>query len=206
MVTLCDSGIPVWLTFPRTVKEMLSDLWKASSLFRSESAPYSLEILEKNVDWAESFLEDREPVSYFCPIWQDTLPDGEPWWMTFNQDTYSSDVLRLLNGRNGFSGRERKYPLMAEFERADPEPSGDRDVRYPRVSLGEIIKAQPEVILLPDEPYSYSEVDVDRLQKVFLQTPAGQNKRIIPIPGKYIHWPGTILARTLNDLADIFRT
>jgi iron complex transport system substrate-binding protein len=201
---MITADIPVWLTFPKTVQEMLGDLWKASSLFRSVSAPYQLEILEKSVDWAELALVDQSPVRYFCPIWQDCLDTGEGWWMTFNQDTYSSDVLRLVNGENIFASRERKYPLQAEFGRATRELPGERDTRYPRVSFAEIVNMQPEVILLPDEPFSYGKDDISKFCNLFAQTPAGQTGRIYCIEGRLIHWPGTVLSKAIDTLSSLF--
>lgn len=203
---LLAADIPVWLTFPKTVNAMLVDLWLASSLFRSVTAPYQLDILEKSIEWASLALGQQEPVRYFCPIWQDCLENGEQWWMTFNQDTYSNDVLRLLNGKNVFAERKRCYPLQADLAQMDGEEPGERDTRYPRVSLVEILQLAPEVILLPDEPYSYSTADVQIFQQIFSQTPAGQSGKIYPIQGRLIHWPGTILSKTLEECAFLFNS
>jgi iron complex transport system substrate-binding protein len=204
ILALLAEDIPVWLTFPKTVKEMLDDLWQASSLFRSETAPYQLEILEKSIDWAESVLFSQDPVRYFCPIWQDCTGQAGNWWMTFNQDTYSSDVLRLVNGENIFSARERRYPLEADLGVTAPELPGERDTRYPRVSLAEIVAAQPEVILLPDEPYEYNEGNIPAIQALFAETPAVQNGRIYLFSGRLVHWPGTIVSQALEHLPAIF--
>ncbi len=64
--------------------------------------------------------------------------------MTFNQDTYMSDVLRMFGGVNVFADRERQYPLEADLGLGKPEPPGERDTRYPRVTAAEVIAAQPE--------------------------------------------------------------
>jgi len=112
---ICSAGIPVWLTFPMNVKDLLMDLWKTCRLFRSDYAMDRVRLLEKSVEWMEQSVNDLESFRYFCPIWQDRLETGEPWWMTFNQNTYSSDVLRLLGGHYCFAGRDTKYPLLAEL-------------------------------------------------------------------------------------------
>jgi ABC-type Fe3+-hydroxamate transport system substrate-binding protein len=200
---IAAGGIPVWLTFPRTIKAMLADLWLASSLFRSEMAPYQLAILEKSVEWAEMALNNQDLVRYFCPIWEDSLDNGEPWWMTFNQETYSNDALRLVNGKNIFADRQRHYPLLAEFGLADSEDPGGRDTRYPRVSRAEITRLKPDVILLPDEPYAYSPENIQRFSEIFADTPAAASGKIICLAGSLIHHPGTILSKTLDELAGV---
>lgn len=201
---LCRAGLPVWLTFPKTVNQMLEDLWQLSALFRNESVMDRVRLLEKNIEWAELALFDQNPVSYFCPIWEDRLETGERWWMTFNQETYSADVLRLVNGRNVFASRERKYPLLAEFGYSETEHPGDRDTRYPRVRVQDIVNAQPELILLPSEPYPYQGKDISAFQAQFKDIPAVQKDRIFLVDGSFLHWPGTILARALVELSPIF--
>lgn len=204
VMELCGASLPVWLTFPKTVNQMIGDLWKLSELFRDTSVMERIRVLEKSIEWAGLAAVDQSPVSYFCPIWEDRLETGERWWMTFNQDTYSADVLRLINGKNIFANRLRKYPLLAELDLAEEESPADRDTRYPRVGYQEILEAQPEVVLLPNEPYEYKENDRDLFREQFKDIPAVRNDRVFLIEGSYIHWPGTILARTLNELAQIF--
>jgi ABC-type Fe3+-hydroxamate transport system substrate-binding protein len=201
---LCDAQIPVWLTFPKTINDMLEDLRKACELFRSETALSQYQILERNIEWAELSSHEQTPVRYFCPIWEDILDNAMKWWMTFNNDTYSADVLRILNGKNVFAGRTRKYPIAADLGLVASEPAEDRDTRYPRLTFDEILASEPEVILLPDEPYPYQKADIARIQEQFIQTPAAQNGRIYLIQGSLIHWPGTILARALEELAFLF--
>jgi iron complex transport system substrate-binding protein len=112
VLELVGSGVPVWLTFPTTVRSMISDLWTAASLFRSEPAMERVRMLEIGLEWAESAALDLPAVRYFCPVWEDRLETGERWWMTFNGQTYSNDVLRLFNGQNVFAERQRRYPLV----------------------------------------------------------------------------------------------
>ncbi len=53
-------------------------------------------------------------------------------------------------------------PLAADLGKASPFPPekvADRDVRYPRVTLEEVVARAPELVLLPDEPHPFSEED-----------------------------------------------
>ncbi|NLG99415.1 MAG: ABC transporter substrate-binding protein [Chloroflexi bacterium] len=203
---LSEAGVPVWLSFPKTVREAVDHLWSIARLFRCDSAAVRVRLLEQSLEWAEMAAQDNPPVRYFCPIWEDRLETGERWWMTFNEQTYSNDVLRIFNGMNVFAGRERRYPLLAELGHAAADDTAGRDTRYPRVGVKEIIAAAPEVILLPDEPYSYSHDDAERMKDIFARTPAGEAGRIYPIDGTLITWYGTRIGKALETIPDLFNS
>ncbi len=201
---LCAADVPVWLTFPRTVQAVIGDLYALARLFRKEQSLLQVQTLERSIEWAGMALPVQPPARYFCPIWQDCAEGGKTWWMTFNDDTFSGDLLRLLGGENIFAQRQRRYPLLADLGEQPAEDPGDRDTRYPRVTVEEVSLAQPDVILLPDEPYSYSNKSVESISAAFEQTPAAQNGRIIPLDGSLITWPGTRLAKALETLPSLF--
>lgn len=67
-------------------------------------------------------------IRVFVPIWRTPL-------MAMGGDCYGNDVLRLAGGINVF---------------------GDR-ARYPEVEMDEVAAAEPQVVLLPDEPYRFRE-------------------------------------------------
>jgi ABC-type Fe3+-hydroxamate transport system substrate-binding protein len=194
------AGIPVWVTFPQTVLQSMEVLWKLAELFRSQAAVIRIKTLELTLDWAISAAGERESVRYFCPIWQHRARGDPSWWMTFNRFTYCSDLLFLLGGENVFSERQRRYPLEADLGFAPPEEPGERDTRYPRLALEEIITAQPEVILLPSEPFAFDEAQRDELAQLLGDTPAAQQGRIHLVDGSLITWHGTRLAHALREI------
>jgi ABC-type Fe3+-hydroxamate transport system substrate-binding protein len=195
------AGIGVWITMPTSVRESLDVLWKLVELFRSQAASLRMQTLELTLDWAASAAGERNSVSYFCPIWYETLPDGRPsWWMTFNRQTYCHDLLSLIGGQNIFAERKRRYPLAADLGLQAPEDAGKRDTRYPHVTLDEVIAARPELILLPDEPFIFGETHRQQYLELFADTPAARQKRILLVDGTLITWAGTRLARALRDL------
>jgi hypothetical protein len=88
-------GVAVWVTFPKSVNESMEVLWTIVNLFRSQPARLRMQTLTVTLDWAASAALERRPVRCFCPIWYEEMQDGQPWWMTFNHDTYCHDLLAL---------------------------------------------------------------------------------------------------------------
>ncbi|MDI6693855.1 MAG: helical backbone metal receptor [Anaerolineales bacterium] len=194
------AGAPVWVTLPLTVRETLEMLHTLAALFRSTTADLRVQMLDLTLDWAISAAQGSRGMRYFCPIWQDTTQSGQLWWMTFNQQTYCHDLLEISGGVNVFAERQRRYPLAADLGLAPAQPAPGRDLRYPRVTLDEILSAQPEVILLPDEPYPFTQQDVEQMARLFDATPAARENRIHLVEGSLITWAGTRLARALREL------
>jgi ABC-type hemin transport system substrate-binding protein len=203
---LSAAGVPVWAAFPQTVSDLIADLWQLARLFRSDFAAARLKPLEQSVEWATLAVQADALVPYFCPIWQDISPSGIPYWMTFNDQTYSSDLLKLCGGINLFSDRARRYPLDADLGQAPEEDSRERDTRYPCITRDEIIAVQPEVILLPDEPFTYTAEHIVQISEWFAETPAARSGRVYKVDGSLVTWCGTRLARALQELPDLFQT
>jgi ABC-type Fe3+-hydroxamate transport system substrate-binding protein len=148
---LAQLQLPVFVAFPRRVTEGLAHLARLARILGVEDA--SRELLRRGLAALRALESDpRPPVPAFVPIWMEPL-------MTINQDTFIHDALALAGGRNVFADRERRYPLQADLGGAEPRPAGERDTRYPRVTLDEVAARAPEIVLLPDEPHPFSEAD-----------------------------------------------
>jgi iron complex transport system substrate-binding protein len=211
---LRTAGISVWVSFPKTVRDALEVLFQIAEFFRSQSAMLIVKTLEQSIEWAQLAASPR--TRYFCPIWQDTTENGQNWWMTFNRATYAHDLLAMFGGENVFADRERRYPLAADLaqtasESACPEEGESdedavraRDTRYPRVPLEEIRAAAPDMILLPSEPFAFTEEYRQQLIALLPDTPAVQNDRIHLVDGSLITWHGTRIARALQELPGLF--
>ena len=202
--------IPVWVTFPKTVRQALDVLWTLVGIYQSRTAAARLETLEMTLEWEETSQKDETHTwRYFCPIWQH-IPEvnfkgDEPaWWMTFNNDTYMSDLLRFMGGENVFAGRKRLYPLEADLGMAKEEDPEGRDTRYPCVRREEVLRVNPELILLPDEPFAYNETHLELFSEVFSDTEAARRKQIWLVEGDLIMWQGTRLAKALHELPAMF--
>ena len=110
--------------------------------------------------------------------------------MTVNESTFISDVLALVGAENIFGDRERRYPLAADLGRAAPLPPErvvGRDVRYPRVTLDEVVARRPELCLLPDEPHPFTEADAGLFRS--LEIPAAA-RHVVLCDGKDLMWYG----------------
>jgi ABC-type Fe3+-hydroxamate transport system substrate-binding protein len=165
------AGIAVWVTYPRTVRDGAALLREMTSLGASTQA------IRDVVEPVEAALREAlgaqaGPRSrVFCPIWRDP-------WMSVGPDTYAHDLLTLCGGENVFGG-----------------PS---DRRYPRVRLEEVEAAAPEVVLLPDEPYSFGPLDAAAIAR--LDIPASRAGRIHLIDGTWVSWYGPRIRSALEGL------
>ena len=201
-----SAGLAVWTTFPRSVSDAVAILWTLVRLFRVGEDARKVATLEVTLDWTRRASSGASPHAYFCPIWRGDSPGPEPWWMTFNDDTYAGDVLSVCGGKNVFAQRKRRYPLLADLGRAEPEDPKDHDLRYPRVTAEEVLQAQPEIILLPSEPYAFDEGSLAEVRSRFAETPAVRKGRVILVDGSLITWHGTRLARALAELPALLQS
>lgn len=193
---LQSAGIPVWVTGPRTIVDVLNLLWTIMDIFDHAVMVPRVREIERAYDYTLAAARGAPSVPTFAPIWRDP-------WMTFNADTYAHDVLRVCGAANVFADRERQFPLAADLGDADPLPDDDpraagRDRRYPRITLDEVVAAQPELVLLPDEPYAFAAEDVEAISA--LDIPAAHSGRIYRVDGSLLTWHGTRVAYALRDL------
>ena len=200
---ILELGIKVWMSFPKTVDESLDVLRNILGLYHTDRPAIQITSLRIAVDYARAASESQTLVKYFCPIWQDS-DGGQPYWMTFNQYTYVDDLLSILGGRNIFTNRERRYPLKADLGEEKGEETEGRDTRYPRVTASEINQADPDIILLPSEPFSFNEDSKQLMLKELSETQAVRNKKIYFLDGSLITWHGTRLGKALQDLPQYF--
>lgn len=197
------AGIAVWVTFPKTVSEAINLLWNIMHIFDETSMVPRVRLIEQTMDWVLRISEAQfaeKPCRVFAPIWLDPL-------MTFNADTYAHDVLRVCGATNVFAGRDRLIPLEADLGKAEPYPADDprvigRDTRYPRVTWEEVEAAQPDMVLLPSEPFSFTAEHIPLFSR--LSIPAAKHNRIILVDGSLLTWHGTRLAYALDRLPALF--
>lgn len=169
------AGIPVWVTFPKTMREGFNVLWNIMHIFDEPGLVERVRAMEWTLDWLERLAENRETLlRVFVPIWHDPL-------MTFNANTYAHDLMRVCGGTNVFA---------------------DHDQRYPRITLEEVTAAQPELILLPSEPFSFSEAHLPIFAS--LDTPASKGGNIRLVDGTLLFWHGTRMGRAMNELPSLF--
>jgi len=197
---LLEAKLPVWLTFPQSVEQAMDVLWGLVNLLRIPESAARLESLQISLEWTTRAGLPGNERRVFCPIWQEEHAQVGLWWMTFNRHTYCHDLLARCGGDNVFADRERRFPLDADLGLQKPETERQRDVRYPRVTVNQVIEAAPEVIFLPSEPYAFDEHDAVEIKRIFAKTPAVRDGRVHLIDGSLITWHGTRLAMALAEL------
>ncbi len=126
-------GIPVWVTYPRTVADGIRMIRELGAVTGAERR--ADELARECQALYVARTAGRPAVPVFYAIWRDP-------WMTVNRDTYIHDMLRVCGGANVFA---------------------DAPARYPAVTLDEVAARRPAVVLLPDEPYRFRAAHVKEL-------------------------------------------
>jgi iron complex transport system substrate-binding protein len=199
------AGIRVWVTFTRCVEDSVKILWEMVRLFDVEQqSGERIRVMERSLDWVSRAARDQAAIRVFCPIWREQIDPVGTYWMTFNWDTYSHSVLLNCGGVNIFEDRERHYPLMADLGREESEDPGECDTRYPRILPDEVIERDPEIVLIPSEPYEFSSADINEIEELLAKTSAVRTGNIVRIDGRLVTWHGTRLAKAIAELPVIF--
>jgi len=174
--TLRAWGIPVHVTYPRTVADGIRLVGELGELLEAGSPARELEAaLRARYDEVQAAAAGRRPRRVFCPIWR------KPY-MTINADTYIHDMLAVSGGSNVFASAGR---------------------RYPAVTLDEVAATDAEVILLPDEPYRFRHVHQADFA-AYPDLPAVRDGRLHLVDGKLLSWYGPRIAEALRVLPPLF--
>lgn len=173
-------GLRVWLTYPRTLEEGARVLHELAALSPdrdlARAVAFAAERALGLLDEPEAETGSHRP-RVFCPIWRDP-------WMAVGGDTYASDLIERCGGENVFADR------------------GDR--RYPIVTLEDVVTAAPDVVLLPDEPYSFGPADASEIRE--LEIPAASSARVHLIDGTWVSWYGSRIAKAVGALRPLLES
>ena len=174
--TLRAWGIPVHVTYPRTVADGIRLVGELGALLEAGPRARELEAeLQARYDLVRAVAAGRRPRRVLCPIWR------RPY-MTINRDTYIHDMLAVAGGENVFA---------------------DRTKRYPEITLDEVATSGAEVILLPDEPYRFRRAHQADFAP-YADLPAVRDGRIHLVDGKLLSWYGPRIAEALQVLPPLF--
>ncbi len=174
--TLADAGIPAYVIDICSVADMLDQLGTLATILECEQAATPILNDVRAVVAAApgsqpeaTHSDNRQRVLAF--VWR------EPW-MAVGDDTYAHDVLRLC----GFTNAAASLPG-----------------RYPQATLEAYMQMHPHIIVLPNEPYPFTEADREAFAP-FATVPAVQHQRIHIIDGKMLAWYGVRTAEALRFL------
>jgi len=182
---LAAARIPVLVSLPRTVEQGVAHLARMARLLGLEKSAQAKDLVRRGYKLVQPKATTR---TAFVPIWMDPL-------MTLNADTFGSDVLAQIGVANAFGDRLRLYPLAADLGKSSPQDAGERDVRYPRITLDEIAQRGADVIILPDEPHDFSAEDEAKIAAVLPHAP------VVRVNGKDLFWYGAWTIDALDRLA-----
>ena len=186
---LIERGLPVHVSFPRTVPDALAYLDTLAQLLGVPPATGAREAFERHA------TRRVQPRRVFVPIWKDP-------WMTFDDGAFASDLLSAVGAQNVFGDRPRRYPLAADLghrEALRGERVQGRDTRYPRIRLEEAAERAPDLVLLPDEPYAFGPRERDELAELL------PDAEIRLTDGKDLFWYGARLRTSIDRLAELVR-
>jgi ABC-type Fe3+-hydroxamate transport system substrate-binding protein len=167
ILALRASGIAVDVTFPRRVADVPPAVRHWGALLSPEVQAEAEALAVRIEGELRSLEEEAVPAgfSYAYWIWKDP-------WMTVNDDTYVSDLLRLAGGVNVF-GRET--------------------ARYPTVSPPDALARGADVCFFASEPYPFrAERHQAQAERLF-----GRERKLLFVDGDDYCWHGL---RTLDGL------
>ena len=183
IAALEQSGVRVWVAFPKTLRQAVADLRDLAMMYASETALQSVVWLDRAVDWLEG-SRTQKSIRIFCPVWREGPPDKPDRWVTLNGDTYASDLLTYCGAENVFADRTGS--------------------RYPPVTPDEVIAADPEIILLPDEPFAFGEEDASFFLRNMPSLRAVERQQIRRVDGRLLFWHGTRLGEAIQQVPQWF--
>jgi ABC-type Fe3+-hydroxamate transport system substrate-binding protein len=152
---LVDAGLAVWVTNPRTVQEGLTSIGRLLGVCGLSVARGWWRDAVREWPLAEPELEVRRRA--FVPIWR------KPW-MALGSSTFAGDVLSRLGVDN----------VLAEHRE-----------RYPKVDLDEVRALGVDLVVLPDEPYAFTQADAADF--------ADWGVPVAHVSGRHLTWYGPSL-------------
>jgi ABC-type Fe3+-hydroxamate transport system substrate-binding protein len=167
------AGVRVLVTYARRVEEAIREIEMVGRIVGEETRAAEI---SRGVHGAWSAARARILVPrprVVALVWK------RPY-MSLNADTFAHDLLVQSGGTNPFAERERRYPLVTETE---------------------LEEAAPDVVLLPTEPYAFS--DRDRQELLRLDCPAAKSARIHIVEGELLSWYGPRMSRALQTFSSL---
>jgi ABC-type Fe3+-hydroxamate transport system substrate-binding protein len=164
LAELRAAGLAVWVTAPRTLDQAFLSLAHLLEACGLSRPPWL-------VDAEDAWATPPEPARgrhtrAFVPIWR------RPW-MCLGSDTFAGDLLARLGVGHLYA---------------------DDEQRYPRVTLDDVRRRAPDLVVLPDEPYAFT---IDEGAEVF----GDWDVPIAHVSGRHLTWYGPSLLEARGLLA-----
>jgi ABC-type Fe3+-hydroxamate transport system substrate-binding protein len=167
-------GARVFVTYARSVHAAVEEIGTLGQLMGAEAtASLIVERIEEAWVVARSRLREPRP-SFAALIWKSP-------YMAVGDDTFAHALLAESGGANAFAASQG---------------------RYPRVEEADLVTADPDIILLPTEPYAFAEPD--RLELARLDCKAARDGRIHIVEGELLSWYGPRIGSALELFSSLF--
>jgi ABC-type Fe3+-hydroxamate transport system substrate-binding protein len=150
---------PVWISDISNLDEALEMIKVIGTIVNKEfEAKEIIEAIKIEFAKLEVFSNTKSITNKTCCylIWQNP-------YMTIGANTFINDMLKCCGLQNIFSNL----------------------LRYPQVTIEEIIAANPSIVMLSSEPYPFKQKHIDELQKHL------PNATIILVDGEMFSWYGS---------------
>ncbi len=173
---LRQNGLVVWVDHPVTLEDSVEQVRRLAGLGADENRAES--VLTKMLDALAHARHPRlkRPLRCFLAVWKDP-------WMTIGRDTYAHHLLEAVGLVNVFA---------------------DESGHYPRIELDELARREPEIVLLPDEPYRFTAADAEAVRAGELsESWAVRRGQVHLIDGRLPFWHGPRLGEALGELGRI---
>ncbi|HLG20757.1 MAG TPA: helical backbone metal receptor [Bdellovibrionota bacterium] len=164
------AGLTVWVTYPTRVADVVPLMKELAAICEKQDTAHKI-ILECEATIEKlQHTKPRKRKRVVTLIWKDP-------WMAIGGETYSDDLIRVSGGDNPFSQPEN---------------------RYPQVTDQDILAARPDLLLLPSEPYAFTQSDRSDWSRKTQE--AGLRTRVEFISGENLTWFGPRVREGLSEL------
>ncbi|MBX3472817.1 MAG: ABC transporter substrate-binding protein [Planctomycetes bacterium] len=184
---LREHGLAVYVDYSTTVEESLSLIGTLGRICgRQEQAD---ELVRKGVRAVAASRLRAEDQQQANALRLNPRPNARPrvvafiWkdpWMAVGRETYAGDLIETLGGTH----------LLKD----DPD-------RYVKVSPEDVAGLKPDILLFPDEPWSFKPTDLEFWRQAFPQMPAVAENRLRICDGQDFVWIGTRTVDALGRLS-----
>lgn len=171
--TLISGGLQVFVSYPRAVDDALTLMLELGWILGKIVAASDLVEEIKDTIMAMKAPEKRPGV--LCPIWKNP-------YMSFNGWTFCSNLIELCGGENIFTDRKDSY-----FE----------------FTLEEAKSREPDVVLLPTEPYAFTAEDGEEFRQAGVVSP--EKGKIRVVEGELITWFGVRMKKALETVPALLK-
>ncbi|MDE2746344.1 MAG: helical backbone metal receptor [Chloroflexota bacterium] len=174
VAALRDAGLDVYVGDVRTAEQAREEVDRIGRLLGGISLKIG-ESIEESLEEQQHVQRMRPRVRAAVLIWRNP-------YMAASGDTYIGDLLRVSGAINVC------------------EDSGRG--RYPRLSLAELVELDPEVILLPSEPYRFRERHAVELLAQHGMS-AARNGHVYLCDGQNMTWWGVRTAAAIQEVSGL---